>query len=124
MTPTPAIICQAPVVSDGDSIRCSNLGRIRLLGIDAADHVSSSPCRQHYGDHVCDDALADAATASLRRGIRGTVTVQQVTTDRYGRIVAIVRANGVNMSCYQMIQGAARYIVRYDTGGLIAGECR
>lgn len=56
--------------------------------------------------------------------MRGTVTVQQVTTDRYGRIVAIVRANGVNMSCYQIRQGVARYIVKYDTGGVIAGECR
>lgn len=130
MTPTPAIICQAPAVSDGDSIRCRNLGRIRLIGIDAADRTDSYPCRRHIGDHVCNNAQAASAKAMLKRGLRGRITVQRVPEagengyDQYGRMLAIVRANGVNMSCFQIRQGVARYMVRYDTGGVIASECR
>ncbi|MBV9528325.1 hypothetical protein [Sphingomonas sp.] len=59
------ILCAAAWVIDGDSIRCSNVGEIRLLGIDTPDYRDSAPCRGHFGDHVCDDQSAKAAKRSL-----------------------------------------------------------
>ncbi len=118
------LICLAATVIDGDSIRCSNLGQVRLLGIDTADYRSSRPCREGFGDHVCDDRQARAAKASLKRAIgMGPVRVRPVTRDRYGRTVALVSAAGVDLSCWQIRHGGARYIVRYDNGGRVAASC-
>jgi hypothetical protein len=52
-------------VIDGDSIRCSNVGEIGLLGVDTPDYRDSPPCRGHFGFHVCDDQAAKAANRSL-----------------------------------------------------------
>jgi micrococcal nuclease len=119
------VACASPWVIDGDSIRCRNIGEVRLLGIDAPDFVRAAPCRGHYGDHVCDDAGDRRATKSLIAARRMRPwTVEPITHDRYGRTVAIVRAGGVNLSCWQLQHGVARYIAHYDNGGRIAGECR
>lgn len=119
-----AIICEAPYVIDGDSIRCANLGEIRLLGIDAADYRRSRPCTGHFGDHVCNDRSARLAKWSLAEGIKlGPVTVEQVTRDRYRRIVGLVSAGGNDMSCWQLQRGTVRYIVKYDNGGMIRSRC-
>jgi endonuclease YncB( thermonuclease family) len=121
------IVCEAPWVIDGDSVRCSNVGEIRLLGIDAPDYRDSPPCRGHYGDHVCDDGAAKAAKRNLVALVsrnRAAVTLLPVTTDRYGRTVAEMCAGGVDLSCWQMRAGVARYIVKYDTGGQIARACK
>jgi endonuclease YncB( thermonuclease family) len=123
----PVIVCEAPWVIDGDSIRCANVGEVRLLGIDSPDYRDSPPCRGHYGDHVCDDEAAKAAKRSLIALVsrnRASVTLLPVTTDRYGRTVAEAWAGGVDLSCWQMRAGAARYIVKYDTGGRIARSCK
>jgi micrococcal nuclease len=120
------MLCAAAWVIDGDSIRCSNIGEIRLLGIDAPDHRDSSPCRGHFGDHVCDDQAAKIAKHLLIDIIarnRSAVHVEPVTHDRYGRTVAEVWAGGTELSCYQLRAGVARYIVKYDTGGRIARTC-
>ena len=121
---SPAIICEAPVVIDGDSIQCRNLGQVRLLGIDAPDRRSARPCQGGYGDHVCDDRAAAAAKQSLRAGLRlGPVRVEQVGRDRYGRMLAMVTAGGRDMACWQLERGAVRYIVRYDNGGRVRRAC-
>jgi endonuclease YncB( thermonuclease family) len=52
------IACIAAVAIDGDGIRGRNIGEVRLLGIDAPDRTSSRPCRQRFGNHVCNDAKA------------------------------------------------------------------
>lgn len=120
-----ALLCIAAVVIDGDSLRCRNLGEIRLLAIDAPDRTSSRPCREHFGDHRCDDAGAKAAKVSLREAMAlGPVRVEPVTRDRYGRTVALVTAGGHDLSCWQLARGQARYIVRYDNGGRVAKLCR
>ena len=120
------IICADAWVLDGDSIRCSNVGEIRLLGIDTPDYRDSPPCRGHFGDHVCDDQAAKAAKRSLIAVVsrnRSAVRLEAVTHDRYGRTVAQVWAGSVNLSCWQLSQRVARYIVRYDNGGRIARAC-
>lgn len=122
----PLIVCEAPWVIDGDSLRCSNVGEIRLLGIDAPDYRDSPPCRGHYGDHVCDDGAAKAAKLNLIGLVsrnRTSVTLLPVTTDRYGRTVAEMWVGRTNLSCWQMRSGVARYIVKYDTDRLIAKAC-
>jgi endonuclease YncB( thermonuclease family) len=49
------IVCIAPAVIDGDSLRCHQIGQVRLLSIDAPDYRRSRPCREGFGDHVCSD---------------------------------------------------------------------
>lgn len=121
-------LCSDPWVIDGDSIRCSNLGEIRLLGIDTPDYRDSPPCVGHYGNHVCDDVSAKAAKQALIRLKFRIGTAQwrvlPVTRDRYGRLVAEVRAGSVDLSCFQLASGMGRYIPEYDTGGRISHACR
>jgi endonuclease YncB( thermonuclease family) len=117
------LVCLIARVVDGDSIHCRNLGRIRLLGIDAPDRMSSSPRRGGYGNHVCSDEGARRSKVSLQVAMTGRVTVRPVTRDRYGRMVATVRAGGRDLSCWQIGQGVARYISSYDSGGRVARIC-
>jgi len=120
------ILCASAWVIDGDSVRCSNVGEIRLLGIDTPDYRGSPPCRGHFGDHVCDDRAAKAATRSLIAVVkrnRSAIRIEPVTHDRYGRTVAEVWAGDVELSCYQLRAGVARYIVKYDNRRRIAAAC-
>ena len=119
-----APICEQPKVVDGDSIRCANLGDVRLLAIDAPDRTWSRPCKQGRPHYVCDDAAAERATVRLRLALAsGTVEVHPVTRDRYDRLVARVTVDGRDMSCHQLSGGVARYVERYDNGRAIARLC-
>lgn len=119
------LLCASAQTIDGDTIACANQpAHIRLLAIDAADKTSSAPCRGHYGDHVCDDALAAIATASMEKALAtGVVKLNPVTHDRYGRIVAQVFVGRRDLQCYQLRAGVARYLVKYDNGKRIAKRC-
>lgn len=118
------IICEAPHVIDGDSIRCAGIGQVRLLGIDAPDYRRSRPCVGHFGDHVCDDRGAAKAKRSLGDAIRlGPVKVMAVGRDRYGRMLGLVRAGKQDLSCWQLRRHVARYIAKYDNGGLVRQRC-
>lgn len=118
------IICDLPAVIDGDGIRCANVGEVRLLGIDAPEYRSSSPCRRGYRDRICDDRAAERAKANLRRGLSlGPIRLEPVTRDRYGRMIAVAFAGSTNLSCWQLRAGVARYVARYDNGRRIAGAC-
>jgi micrococcal nuclease len=119
------LICASALTIDGDTIKCANQPvHIRLLAIDAPDKVTAAPCRQHYGDHVCDDALAAKATASMERVLStGTVKLNPVTHDRYGRLVAQVFVGRRDLQCYQLRAGVARYLAKYDNGHRIAKRC-
>jgi micrococcal nuclease len=133
------VACLSPWVIDGDSIRCANLGEVRLLGIDSPDYTFSRPCRERIGDHVCDDRGAKVAKGvliRLKQSSRAPWRVEPVTRDRYGRTVgqvwAATRRVGrdgrvhetlTNLSCWQLEHGVARYIVAYDNGGRIARAC-
>lgn len=105
------------VAIDGDTLRCDGQ-RIRLLGIDAPEMPGH--CRK---GRDCAPGDPYASTASLKALLRGKVDVQPVITDRYGRTVAVVRADGVNLSCAQLKAGAAVYVRKWDNGGLVAKEC-
>lgn len=120
----PILTCLAAVAIDGDSIRCRNLGQVRLLAVDTAEYRRSRPCREGFGDHVCDDALAKRGKDSLKAALRlGPVRVDPVTRDRYGRMVAVATVNGRDLSCWQLQRGVARYIARYDNGRRVAQTC-
>lgn len=119
------IICDLPAVIDGDGIRCANVGEVRLLGIDAPEYRSSSPCQRGYRDRICDDRAAERAKANLRRGLSlGPIRLEPVTRDRYGRMIAVAYAGGTNLSCYQLRSRLVRYVARYDKGQRIARACR
>ena len=118
------IHCTAPYVIDGDSLRCGNVGEVRLLGIDAPDKTYSRPCVGHYGDHVCDDRAARQATWNLRQAMRlGPIRLEPVTRDRYGRMVAVAYAGSINLSCWQLRSPVVRYMPQYDNGQRIARAC-
>lgn len=121
------MLCLNPWIVDGDSLRCSNLGEIRLLGVDAPDYRSSRPCRGGFGDHVCDDAGAKAAKRSLialKYGGKGQQwRVRGFGRDRYGRLLARVRVGNIDLACYQLDRKAVRYIRAYDKGAVVAETC-
>lgn len=64
-----------------------------------------------------------ASKQSLERMVRGPVTVQPVTRDRYGRVVAQVYYRCQNLACAQIRAGQAVYMVKWDNGGQLAEEC-
>lgn len=106
-------------VTDGDTIRCGS-ERIRLLGIDAPELHGCYPRGRHCapGDPI-------ASRDNLRRLLAsGPVRIERVTTDRYGRTVAVVMAGRVNTSCAQLAGGYAIYRDDWDNGNLVAEACR
>lgn len=118
------LLCIAASAIDGDSIRCSNLGQVRVLGIDAPDRTSSRPCRQRFGDHVCDDRGSAAAKRTMAAGLRlGPVQLKPAGRDRYGRLLAQVSVGRVDLGCRQLRLGVARYIAAYDNGGRVRRAC-
>lgn len=114
-----SIACASPTATDGDTIRCGS-ERVRLLGIDAPELPGH--CRR---GRRCAPGNALASKRSLSRGLsQGPVRIERITTDRYGRTVAVVRAGGVNLSCHQLERGAAIYKRAWDTGLRVGRECR
>ena len=112
------ISCPSAYVVDGDSLRCGST-RIRLLGIDAPELHGCPRWR------ACVDGDGAASKQSLQSALRyGPVRYRFVTTDRFGRSVALVWAGAVNLSCWQLQARQAVYKPRWDNGGLVASECR
>lgn len=72
--------CRVTAVSDGDTIRCAGLGRVRLIGIDAPERGQG--------------AEFDSAGAALRRWVeRGDSVSLELDVrprDQYGRYLAWV----------------------------------
>ena len=113
---TPATQCEA---IDGDTLRCSEIGRVRLLGIDAPEMLGH--CRK---GRTCAPGDPQKSKAHLAKLIRGGVTIAPVTRDRYGRTVAQVYAGDRNVACEQLRAGLAVYVERWDNGRRLAKECR
>ena len=111
-------VCEAPRAGDGDSISCRS-SRLRLVGIDAPE---ISQCRR---GRQCVAGNGQASKQSLARGLRmGPIRYRQIRIDRYGRTIAAVYAGSTNLSCYQLRNGGAEYVARWDTSGVVALECR
>lgn len=96
---------QAQTVTDGDTIRMGGT-TIRLHGIDAPE--LSQECPNGF--------LAGQYSAAFLRGILDgrTVTCIPKTTDRYGRAVALCRADGFDISAWMVRQGQAWAFTRYS----------
>jgi endonuclease YncB( thermonuclease family) len=112
-----ALAVSAFTVIDGDTIKGADGQRIRLLAIDAPEMGKCPKGR------VCAPGDPVASTASLRGLLRGPIEVQAVGKDRYGRTLAVVRVNGVNLSCAQLASGNAIYRRDWDDGGRVRAEC-
>lgn len=89
------------IAIDGDTLRCGR-ERIRLLGIDAPELPGH--CRR---GRRCVEGDPVASKASLAAMLRGKATIERRGRDRYGRTLARVRVNGVDLSDYQVRVGAA-----------------
>jgi micrococcal nuclease len=110
--------CPSAYVVDGDTIRCDYL-RIRLLGIDAPEIHGCPRWR------TCTPGDGWAAKRSLISALHlGPVRYEPITTDRFGRTVAVVRAGKVNLSCWQLQRAQAVYKPHWDNGRIIARDCR
>lgn len=119
------IVCIAPQAIDGDSIRCASVGQVRLLGIDAPDRTDSRPCREGFGDHVCDTIAATNAKAVMKRILRrGPVRIEPVGRDRYGRLLGIAFAGSAAINCLMLKVPGVRYIPRYDDRRRVWKICR
>lgn len=112
-----ATACPAPIVHDGDTIRC-NGDRVRLIDIDAPELTGSPRCAPervaelaHTRDPSwCDDLLAQKARNALAEFLaRGPVLVRGVARDRYGRLLAYVSVAGQDAGAYLVGAGLARW---------------
>lgn len=103
-------------VVDGDTIRVGGT-TYRLHGIDAAE------TRQSCADGWPAGVEAGRALAALVAG--KTVACEPRTMDRYGRTVAVCRADGVDLSAAMVRAGHALAFVRYSADYLPQeGEAR
>lgn len=110
-------------VTDGDTIKCRG-ERIRLIGIDAPDDPANSRCRPYpKPGAVCDRRRAAASKTALESAMSGTVHIDRVSRDRYGRTIANVFAGQQSLSCHQLSSGHAVYVPKWDDGGRVARSC-
>lgn len=119
-TATPSYVSQSLtgcIAIDGDTLKCG-LESIRLLGIDAPE----MPGHCRIG-RECVQGDPFASQASLQNSISYTMNIVRVGTDRYGRTLGLIYANGQNLSCIQLSRGQAAYIPDWDNGSRVASEC-
>lgn len=107
----------ACTATDGDTLRCGD-ERVRLLGIDAPELHGCRPGRQCVAG---DGAAARGALVELLAGHQ--LTIERTGTDVYGRTLAVVFADGRNLSCGMIAAGQAVYVPRWDNGGRVARDC-
>lgn len=95
----------AQTVTDGDSLVVSGQ-RIRLHGIDAPETKQ-----------ICADGwpAGSLATTRLQAVVSGrSVVCEKRDQDRYGRTVAVCRANGEDLGAILVREGLAWAFVRYS----------
>jgi len=109
-----AIACS---VTDGDTIRCGD-ERIRVSGIDAPE---TRACRQGRTSVPGDGQASKHALEATMDG--ADLAIVRLGHDRYGRTLAVVYADGVNLACAQLAAGQAFYIERWDDDRLVAQDC-
>jgi endonuclease YncB( thermonuclease family) len=98
-----SLVCTAPVVVDGDTLRCRNLGPVRLMAIDAPEMPGH--CRR---GRTCVEGDGAASSAALRRIIGDQrVICEPAGRDAYRRVLARCVAGGVDLSCAMVARGFA-----------------
>lgn len=112
---TPPTAC---VAIDGDTLKCSEIGRVRLLGIDAPEMPGH--CRK---GRTCTPGNPVASKKAQEKLVARGVTISPVTRDRYGRTVAQVYVGDKNLACQQLRRGMAAYKPQWDNGRRLAKEC-
>ena len=105
------------MVTDGDTVRC-NGERIRLLGIDAPELPGH--CRMGRN---CAPGDGYASKQSLADAMIGTIRINRVGEDRYGRTLAILSGDHGDLSCWQLEHGQAIYKPQWDNGRRVARIC-
>jgi endonuclease YncB( thermonuclease family) len=114
--PAIPIIGRASVI-DGDTIEIRGQ-RIRLFGIDAPE--SRQTCTDARGaPYRCGQKAAQALDYRISDGV---VTCEPKDRDRYGRIVAVCRAYGEDLSSWMTGLGWALAFRRYSTQYVPAEE--
>lgn len=86
-------------ITDGDTIRAGE-ERIRLSGIDAAEMNGACDAERRLA-RITRDRLADLLAG-------GNVEIERNGRDRYGRTLATVRVNGVDVGERLVEEGYAR----------------
>lgn len=104
-------------VTDGDTIRC-NGERIRLLGIDTPE----LPGHCQIG-RSCVSGDPYASTLSLEAALVGSIRIQRVGEDRYGRTLATLSSDKGDLSCWQLQHGQAAYKPQWDDGKRVLRTC-
>jgi endonuclease YncB( thermonuclease family) len=97
------LILSQPVVIDGDTLRVGH-ERYRVENIDAPETGRRAQCPEEI-------ALGQAASAELRRWVAGAHQVEAFPIgrrDRYGRVVARVAIDGVDLGERLMRLGLAK----------------
>ena len=95
--------CQGARAIDGDTLRCRNLGLVRLLSIDAPEMAGH--CRK---GRVCTPGDGPASKRGLAQLIgKKAVTCVATAHDHYGRLLARCSAGGVDLSCAMVARGLA-----------------
>jgi len=103
---------------DGDTLDCEG-ERIRLNGVDAPEMPGH--CRR---GRQCVPGDPIASRDHLQRAVdRGNIEITRLKTDRYGRTVAQVTADGYDLSCIQIGDGNGVYVERWDEGGRTNAAC-
>lgn len=102
------LICTAPAVHDGDSLRCQG-ERVRLAGIDAPEMADSPRCNdERRARSNCDQDAAIRSRDYLRSLTRGEVRCSVVGRDRYGRALGRCLSAGVVLSRAMVRAGMAK----------------
>lgn len=99
------------IAVDGDTLRCGG-ERIRLLGIDAPEMPGH--CRR---GRQCVEGDPYAAKAALAGMLSGEATIERRGRDRYGRTLARVRVNNVDLSESMLSRGSALPYFKKSTKG-------
>ncbi|WP_072384066.1 thermonuclease family protein [Novosphingobium sp. NDB2Meth1] len=104
-----AAMCAAPVVHDGDTIRCGS-ERIRIANIDAPELPDSPKCQDKRRSYAwCDYSKGYQARDALRALLAGRrAQIERLGVDRYGRTLARVTVGGKDAGAYLVGLGLAR----------------
>ncbi len=98
-----AMLCASPVAVDGDTLRCADIGLVRLLHIDAPEMPGH--CRPGRRCVPGDGREAQRVLAGLIA--RRRVVCSAEGRDAYGRVLALCTAGGADLSCAMVARGQA-----------------